>query len=992
MSGASRLPEGGAIDRSRPLRFRFDGKFYQGFAGDTLASALLASGVRLIGRSFKYHRPRGVFSAGAEEPNALVTLRGGARAEPNTRATMIDLYQGLEASSQNRWPSLGFDVLAVNNLLSPLFVAGFYYKTFMWPRRFWEPVYERLIRKAAGLGAAAREPDPDRYAHRQACCDVLVIGAGPAGLGAALAAAEAGADVLLVDERSWLGGQLAYERETIDGQDVNDWLAAQQARLKQLANVRVLTRTTAFGLYDGNVVGLAERVADHLPRPQPHQPRQCFWTVRPQRIVLATGAIERPIALANNDRPGVMLAGAVRAYANRFAVAAGREIALFTTHDDAYRTALDLTASGVKVPLLIDARPEPDAHLIDQTRERGIEVLTGQAVLAVQGGRRVRGITFAPFADGRVTGPERSQDCDVLAVSGGWTPTVHLHSHCGHKPKFDPQRGIFVPDRLPEGVHSAGACNGLLGTAACIAAGRQAGRDAAAACGFQPAGETSAVDESPQPPLILWSVPGTGKRFVDLQHDVTVADVELSHREGYRSVEHLKRYTTLGMATDQGKTANLIGLAEMARLLERPIDQVGTTTFRPPYTPVTLGTLAGPHVGRHFRPVRRTPMHDWHERHGAIMVEAGAWMRPRTYPRPGESLDEAIRREASQVRRAVGVVDVSTLGKLEIIGPDAAEFLNRVYVNGLRKLPIGKARYGVMLRDDGIVLDDGTVARLAEDHFFVTTTTAEAAHVTRHLEGLLQTAWTELRVGVVAVTDQWAALAIAGPRSRAVLAELVDEVDFDREAFPFAALREGRVEDVPVRVLRVSFSGENAYELYAPADYGEALWERVLEAGRKFDIVPYGTEAMGTLRIEKGHIAGPELDGRTTIEDIGLARMIGRKPHFIGSVLRHRAGLADVQRPRLVGLRPLDPTTRLRAGALLRTQRLYTPDGKAEGHISSVAYSPELGSHIGLGFVANGAARHGETIHACFPLKSENIPVRIVSPVFVDPEGERIHA
>lgn len=978
MSGASRLPEGGAIDRSRPLRFRFDGKFYQGFAGDTLASALLANGVRLIGRSFKYHRPRGVFSAGAEEPNALVTLRGGARAEPNTRATMIDLYQGLEASSQNRWPSLGFDVLAVNNLLSPLFVAGFYYKTFMWPRRFWEPVYERLIRKAAGLGAAAREPDPDRYAHRQACCDVLVIGAGPAGLGAALAAAEAGADVLLVDERSWLGGQLAYERETIDGQDVNDWLAAQQARLKQLANVRVLTRTTAFGLYDGNVVGLTERVADHLPRPQPHQPRQCFWTVRPQRIVLATGAIERPIALVNNDRPGVMLAGAVRAYANRFAVAAGREIALFTTHDDAYRTALDLTASGAKVPLLIDARPEPDAHLIDQTRERGIEVLTGQAVLAVQGGRRVRGITFAPFADGRVTGPERSQYCDVLAVSGGWTPTVHLHSHCGHKPKFDPQRGIFVPDRLPEGVHSAGACNGLLGTAACIAAGRQAGRDAAAACGFQPAGETSAVDESPQPPLILWSVPGTGKRFVDLQHDVTVADVELSHREGYRSVEHLKRYTTLGMANDQGKTSNMAGLAVMAGLEGAAIPDLGTTTFRPPYDPVSLQTLAGRRRGDLFAPVKRLALEPQHRAAGAHLRAYGGWLRPAWY---GDR--DAIAREVRTARERAALFDGSPLGKIEVIGPDAERFLDFIYYNTVATLKPGRARYGFMLTESGKVFDDGVLFRLAADRFVVSCSSSHVEAVATALTIWRQDQFDPSRVHIHDTTPHWTTLTVTGPASKRVLEALDLPFDLDDAALPHMAVAEAE----GLRLARVSFTGDRSYELSLPARRAEAFWSRIRAAGADVGLGLLGSEALLVMRQEKGLIiVGKDTDGTTLPQDLGLTGPRARKQgDYVGKRSLFTEEATRPGRRQLVGL-DCDGSAPLPVGGHIVAQA----ERASQGYVTSACFSPTLNRPIALGLVRDGAGRMGEMV-VVYHLGARR-PARIAPLCAFDPSWERLHA
>ena len=989
MSGY-RLPAGGAIERDRPLSFRFDGRRCSGYAGDTLASALLAEGIIQVGRSFKYHRPRGIYSAGPEEPNALVTLGADERTEPNTRATQIELYDNLEARSQNRWPSLRLDLMALNGLLSPLFVAGFYYKTFMWPARFWEPVYERFIRKAAGLGRAGREPDPDVYDRHHAFCDVLVVGAGPAGLAAARSAAEAGADVLLVDERAWAGGQLAYEHETAAGRPARDWIDDRVRELQGRDNVRLRLRTTAFGLYDGNVVGLIERVADHQA-PAPGQPRQRYWIVRPAQVVLATGAIERPLSFAGNDRPGIMLAAAARGYANRFAVAPGRRVVVAAGHDDAYRTALDLRRAGIDVPALADSRPQPPLVLAEAVRDAGVEVLAGHAVTATQGQAALRAVTLAPVR-GRT---HRRIDCDALVHGGGWMPSLHLHSHRGARPAYDDRLGAFVPGDLPQGVRSAGACEGLHATEACIAAGARAGAAAAAACDHPAEPGPTVVDTLPErAPL----TPGQdlrtdarGKCFVDLQHDVTVFDVALAHREGYRSVEHLKRYTTLGMATDQGKTANLPGLALMARLQDRTPPEVGTTTFRPPYTPVTLGALAGRDTGRRLRPVRRTPLHDWHEEHAARMLESGLWLRPQAYPRQHETIEQAARREATHVREAAGIVDVSTLGKLEVVGPDAAELLDRLYVNPLLKLAVGRVRYAVMLRDDGLVLDDGTIARLTEDRFFVTTTTAHAGAILDHIEYLLQTAWPELRARVAEVTERWAAMAIAGPRSRAVLSALVDGVDFAPEAFPFAALREGRVEGM--RVLRVSFSGENAYEVYAPADYGEAIWGLALERGREAGLAPYGTEAMNKLRIEKGHIAGPELDGRCTLDDLGLGRMAKQTRPYVGSVLRQREGLRDPQRPTLVGLRPVDPQARPRAGALLRTEASAgATDPSCEGHVSSATWSPAVGGYIALGFLAGGPSRHGQRIRAWSPVHGSEVEVEVTAPDFVDPEGARIHA
>lgn len=989
MSGQPlRLRDGGiGIDRATPLGFTFDGRERAGYAGDTLASALLAGGQRLVARSFKYHRPRGIFALGLEEPGALVTLGRGAHRDPNVRATTVALSAGLAVHSQNRWPCLGLDLMAVSGWLAPLFVAGFYYKTFMRPASWWEPVYERLIRRAAGLGAASRAPDPDRYAHAETSCEVLVVGGGPAGLEAARTAAAAGADVLLAEERPWLGGRLAVERETVDGRPAADWVARASAALDAGTRIRVLTGTSAFGLYDGHTMGLLE----HAPAAA-GGPRQRSWTVRARHIVLATGALEQALAFAGNDLPGVMLAGAARGYVQRFAVAPGRRTLVLAGDDDGARTALDLQRAGAGIAGVVDTRNTvPEATEV-ALAEAGVPLYAGHGISRVLGRHRVRGARIAPLAGGGSGG--RDLRCDAVAVAGGWQPAVHLHCHLGGRPGHDAERGLFLPPALPAGHDSAGACAGVNGTDACRADGRRAGAAAAAACGHgvpavEPAGRSR--DWGPAARLRVLPARHGGKRFVDLQHDVTVEDVALALREGYRSVEHLKRYTTLGMGTDQGKTANLLGLDVLAGLAGVTLGEAGTTTFRPPWAPVTIGALAGRETGPRFRPRREAPAERWHRRAGAEMIGAGLWHRPRAYPAAGETREAAVRREAAHVRRAAGIVDVSTLGKIALIGPDAATVVDRLYANGMRSLRVGRLRYGIMLRDDGFLLDDGTVCRLGEQRYLLTTTTANAAAVLAHIERLLETAWCELRAAVASVSDHWAAYAIAGPRSRDVLAALFPGLALDDTALPFLAVAPADFDGAGCLVMRNSYSGERAYEVYVPADYGTALWQAALVAGRPHDLRPYGTEAMGTLRIEKGHVAGAEMDGRVTAEDLGLGRLLARRKGCVGQALRRRPALHDPRRPRLVGLLPRDAHAPLRPGALLRAEGATGPEAVA-GHVTSVAFSPERGSVIALGLLAGGDARRGEAIEAWDPLAGRSIPVQVVAPVFVDPGGERLHA
>lgn len=994
-STADRLALGGTIDRSSSITFSFDGTSYSGHPGDTLASALLANGVRLIGRSFKYHRPRGIYSSGPEEPNALVTLDRGAVSEPNTRATTVELFEGLVARSQNRWPSLTFDLMGINQFLSPFIPAGFYYKTFMWPGSFWL-FYERFIRRAAGLGVASRGIDPSRYERSHVFCDVLVVGAGPAGLSAAIAAARMGARVILAESEPLLGGALCRDEEMIGGASADVWLRQTCADLKSIPSVRVMLRTTVFGYYDHNVLGAIERVTDHVAKPESWQPRQRLHVIRAQRVVLATGAIERPLVFENNDRPGVMLAGAVRAYVKRFAVTPGRQAVVFTNNDDAYRTALSLHGAGVSIRAVVDSRSTADGVLPRETRRLGIECLTGHAVRRAHGKLRVEGIEVVRLdaSGGQAEGRPRRLDCDLLAVSGGWTPTIHLHSQSGGKPMFNETLSAFVPGLPKQAEMSAGASAGADTLSACLVSGLAAGTAAAIAAGFEGAPAQVPAANGPESAAMtpLWVVPGAKHdAFVDIQDDVTTADVALAHREGYTSVEHLKRYTTLGMGTDQGKTSNLNGLAIMAALQGRSIAQSGTTTFRPPYVPVALGAFAGRETGSHYQPVRRTPMHDWHVAHGASMVEAGLWMRPRAYPQGGENLRQAYIREAAHVRQAVGLIDVSTLGKIDIQGPDAIELIERVYANNWRSLPCGRVRYGLMLREDGIVFDDGTTARVGEHHYLMTTTTANAAKVLAHLEFLLQVLWPQLRAHVTSVTEQWATMALAGPRSRSVLSCVIEggAATTANELLPHLGVVCVRVANVRCRVFRMTFSGERAYEIAAPADRALDVWDAILAAGRAENIRPYGTEAMGALRIEKGHVAGPELDGRTTADDLGLGGLLSTRKDFIGQRLSQRPELREPMRAQLVGLLPVDSKKTLRAGAqIVETPR---PAGITPmvGHVSSMTYSPVFGHDIALGFVKGGRARMGQTVYAAFPLKNEVTAVRIVEPVFYDKEGAR---
>ncbi len=981
------------------INFTFNGKPYQGRKGDTLASALLANGVKIVARSFKYHRPRGIFTAGSEEPNALVTLRIAGRKEPNVRATEVELYDGLIARTQNSWPSVNFDLMTVNQLPGKTFSAGFYYKTFMGPSRpghkatqFWW-ICEQFIRRAAGLGKGSAHADPDRYARMNAFCDILVVGSGAAGLAAAQRAASAGAKVIACEENPTLGGALQSAPDILDGEPAKDWVSHAWEELAQEPNVTVLRRTTVQSYFDDNTFLAVERVADHIAQPEKGQPRQRAWNIRAKSTVIATGALERPMVFPGNDLPGVMLADAARRYAVEFGTSPGRSICVFTNNDTGWLAARDMAKSGVIISAIVDVRLDVADHIRAAGEETRAQVRIGAAVVKAKGFRHLSAVKVRDFSEatGHVSGHERTIPCDVLAVSGGWSPAFHLTSQQGGKPQWDAELQAFLPGAPIQKWHCAGAMAGQFGLRSAFRSGEEAAVKALADCGLED-GESSvpvidgdSVDHAPAPVL---EIKTPGKAFVDLQHDVTADDVHLAHREGFISVEHLKRYTTLGMATDQGKTSNMSGLSIMAETQGKPIPDVGTTRFRPPYTPVALGALAGERYG-HLAAERLTPMYDLHVEAGAHMYANGPWLRPESYNLPGENVEQAYIRETIAVRKSVGMVDVSTLGKIDVQGPDAAEFLNRIYSNGFAKLPVGKARYGLMLREDGFLFDDGTTWRLDDNRFLMTTTTIGAGKVMEHLEYHHDVVWPDLKVALTSVSDEWAAVAVAGPKSRAVLRKCVTDCDVSNEGMPFMGVRDGEIDGIPVKIARLSFSGELAYEVFCGAHWGRALWKALEKAGEKFDITPYGLEALSTLRIEKGHVAGPELNGRTTPLDLGLGGMISSKKNFVGCALLQRETFSKEDRFQLVAVKSLDGQPITGGSHLVAGQK--DEPGRSQGHTTSMCFSPELNCYISLALLEGGFKRHGEKLFASSPVRGKHVAVEVINPHIVDPKGGRMH-
>lgn len=996
-----RLAHGGRLDTATSIEFTFNGRTLYGCQGDTLASALLANGEHFVGRSFKYHRPRGVMTAGVEEPNALVQLEDGGHTVPNPAATTIELYEGLRATSVNAAPDLERDRMAILQRVGRFIPAGFYYKTFMWPRRWW-PRYERFIRQAGGLGRAPAQPDPDHYDKRYAHCDVLVVGGGPAGLAAAMAAGMAGARVILVDNQSELGGGLLSSPALINGAANNDWIRQTHAALQGMSDVRILSRSTAFGYHDQNLVTVCEQLSDHLPVTGRRGVRQRLWKIRAKQVVLATGAHERPLLFGNNDLPGIMLASAVSTYVRRYAVLPGRRVVLYTNNDGAYRTALDLREQGANVTV-VDPRPPGRGALPDAVRSAGIEVRNESVVLQARGGRHVKGVVLASYVGGQAGPATARLACDLVAVSGGWNPALHLHAQSGGQTRWDDAHACFVPMGSQQAQASAGAANGEFSLALALEGGAKAGSRAAMLAGLNPAGALAwrTADIAQDPLMPLWQVAGRvrpsrgAKQFVDYQNDVTVADIHLAVREGYHSVEHVKRYTAMGFGTDQGKLGNINGAAVLADALGKTIAQTGTTTYRPNYTPVAFGALAGRELGDFFDPIRKTSVHEWHVSRGAVFEDVGNWKRPWYFPLPGESMQAAVARECLAVRNGVGMLDASTLGKIDIQGPDAATLLNWVYTNLWSKLEVGKGRYGLMLDENGMVFDDGVTMRLGEQHYLMSTTTGGAARVLAWMERWLQTEWPHLDVHLTTVTDHFATFAVAGPLARKVLQSVCPDIDFSNAAFPFMSFRDGSVAGAgwssPARIMRISFSGELSYEVNVPANLGQRVWNALMEAGQEHGITPYGTETMHVLRAEKGYIiVGQDTDGSMTPQDLGMGGMVAKSKDCLGKRSLSRAHTAGGQRKQFVGLLARDPAVVLPEGSQIMHRASRAPIVPMIGHVTSSYMSPTLNRSIALGWVQDGQERMGQLVEVALPTGGF-MPATIHSTVFYDPEGGRQH-
>jgi len=1000
---STRLATGGRlIDRSAPIDFTFNGKRFTGYSGDTLASALLAGGQVMMGRSFKYHRPRGVVASGAEEPNALMGVGTGARFEPNQRATTTELFAGLTAESQNHWPSLDFDVGAINNHLARVFPAGFYYKTFMFPRAAWKHVFEPIVRRSAGLGKAPKDRDADRYEHFHAHVDVLVVGGGIAGLQAALSAGATGARVLLVEQTAHWGGRAVVDGVEIAGVAAENWVKKALQALGEMDNVHIRPRAMASGVFDHGFVLVYERVTDHAP--ETDAPRHRLWKVRAKQVVTATGAIERPLSFAGNDIPGVMLASAVRDYVVNWAVSPGDSTVVVTNNDDAYRTALALRAAGLSVPAIVDARATVTGDLPERARAAGLRVLTGMGIAKVQGGKAVTGVSLCAQAGEGAVIDEIA--CDAVAMSGGWSPVVHLWSHCGGKLTWDAGQACFRPDpaRAPTShdgklfVIAAGAADGELSTSGALASAATAVQCAAEALGHAVrTGNTPTTNDPDETPLEpVWIMPqGAGpqkrmKMWLDYQNDVKVSDVQLAAREGYESVEHTKRYTTLGMATDQGKLSNINGLGTLANALHEEIPSVGTTTFRPPYTPISMGAIAGGARGPTFQPLRRTPMQDWHEAHGAYMEPVGQWRRPYCYPRQGESHADAVAREVNATRGGLGLLDASTLGKILVKGPDAGKFMDMLYTNTMSTLKPGRCRYGLMCSENGFLMDDGVVARIDDDTFLCHTTSGGAEHVHGHMEDWLQCEWWDWQVHTVNLTEQFAQVAVVGPNARKLLEKLGGDIDLSAEALTFMGWTQGKIGGFDARVFRISFSGELSFEVAVPASQGRAFWDALHAAGAEWNAIAYGTEALHVMRAEKGFIMiGDETDGTVIPQDLGLDWAISKKKDdYLGKRAQARSHMTDPARWKLVGLETLDGCVLPDGAYAIAGGTNANGQRNTQGRVTSTYRSPTLGRGIAMGLVLDGPDRMGEVLEFK-DVDGTTVAARIVSPVFYDPEGEK---
>ena len=989
------------IDETYKISFKFNDKLYYGLKGDTLASALLVNGVHLIGRSFKYHRPRGIMTAGSEEPNAIVQLHNDtSRTEPNVRATEVEIYEGLEASSQNCWPSVNFDIGAINNLLSPLLPAGFYYKTFMWPASFWEK-YEYFIRKSAGLGKSPTKPDPDIYEHKYVHCDVLVIGAGISGIIAAKIAAKNGLKTLLIEEKPNLGGSEIFQNSEyfkINNQTSGSWLDKEINEIKKLENLEIKTRTSVAAFHGYNFLLARENLTDHLPiELRQNKTRQRLLKIRAKKVISATGSLERPLIFNNNDRPGILLSSAIKRYVDVFGVTCGKKIIFFTNNDSAYETAISLIHKGIKVEAIIDNREQLNSKLIYKVEKNNVKIFKGFTVVDTSGYKRINKVSIMKLSiDGKsVVGPKTNLYCDCMGISGGWTPAVHLFTQSGGKLKFREDDQLFIPDTYTSDQISIGACNGDLLLDEII---ENVPKSLKKFLNIENVGydNLEVLSSSNKSKKNIWLLPsdkiiGKTKSFVDYQNDATAKDIKLALREGFRSIEHVKRYTTTGMGTDQGKLGNMHALGIIADTTGIKMGKVGTTTFRPPYTPLTFGTIVGRNVGEYFDAFRRTPMNDWHINNQAEFENVGQWKRAWYYPKSNESMHEAVQRESLATRESAGILDASTLGKIDVQGSDASEFLNRVYTNAWSKLGIGKCRYGLMLNEDGMVYDDGVTTRLGENHYIMTTTTGGAANVMSKLEDYLQTEWPELDVYLTSVTDHFATATIGGPNSKKILNKLIPELDLSDKNFPHMSFKETKIGKIKCRIMRISFTGELSYEINIQANYGKSLWEQCMDAGKEFNITPYGTETMHLLRAEKGFIiVGQDTDGTMTPIDLQMDWVVSKKKYdFIGKRSLYRSDTIREDRKQMVGLLTDDPNTVLEEGAQIVSELNQSPI-QMLGHVTSSYFSPNLKKSIALAVVKGGKNMMGKKLF--IPMEDRSINVTVVDPVFLDKENKRLNA